>query len=92
MAYIIAEPCVGTCDTACVEVCPVDCIHPTKDDWESKLPTLYEELIEMVAESDEALLEAFFDKGELSAEGTHEQLIKISSIYKNFYEKQIRRS
>ena len=27
MAYIIAEPCVGTCDTACVEVCPVDCIH-----------------------------------------------------------------
>ena len=31
MAYIIAEPCVGTKDTACVEVCPVDCIHPTKD-------------------------------------------------------------
>ena len=27
MSYIIAEPCVGTCDTACVEVCPVDCIH-----------------------------------------------------------------
>jgi ferredoxin len=27
MPFIIAEPCVGTCDTACVEVCPVDCIH-----------------------------------------------------------------
>ena len=27
MTYIIAEPCVGTCDSACVEVCPVDCIH-----------------------------------------------------------------
>ena len=27
MSYIIAEPCVGVCDTACVEVCPVDCIH-----------------------------------------------------------------
>ena len=27
MSFIIAEPCVGTCDTACVEVCPVDCIH-----------------------------------------------------------------
>ena len=27
MAYIIADPCVSTCDTACVEVCPVDCIH-----------------------------------------------------------------
>lgn len=24
---VIAEPCVGICDTACVEVCPVDCIH-----------------------------------------------------------------
>ena len=27
MAFIIAEPCRGTCDTSCVEVCPVDCIH-----------------------------------------------------------------
>ena len=32
MSYYIAEPCIGTKDTACVEVCPVDCIHPTKDD------------------------------------------------------------
>ena len=31
MAYIIADPCVGTCDTACVEVCPVDCIHGPDD-------------------------------------------------------------
>src|SRR5579862_583502 len=27
MAYVIAEPCIGTKDTACVDVCPVDCIH-----------------------------------------------------------------
>ncbi len=32
MAYVIAEPCIGTKDTACVAVCPVDCIHPTKDE------------------------------------------------------------
>ena len=31
MAFIIVEPCVGTCDTACVEVCPVDCIHGPDD-------------------------------------------------------------
>ena len=31
MAYIIADPCVGTCDTACVAVCPVDCIHGPED-------------------------------------------------------------
>ncbi len=32
MAYVIAEPCIGTKDTACVNVCPVDCIHPRKDE------------------------------------------------------------
>ena len=29
MAYVIALPCVGVKDTACVAVCPCDCIHPT---------------------------------------------------------------
>ena len=32
MAYVIAQPCIGVKDTACVTVCPVDCIHPTKDE------------------------------------------------------------
>jgi ferredoxin len=32
MAYVIAEPCVGVKDNSCVEVCPVDCIHPTPDE------------------------------------------------------------
>ena len=27
MSYIIGSPCEGVCDTACVHVCPVDCIH-----------------------------------------------------------------
>ena len=27
MTHIIAEPCVGVKDKACVEVCPVDCIY-----------------------------------------------------------------
>ncbi len=30
MAYVIAEPCIGVKDTACVDACPVDCIHPGK--------------------------------------------------------------
>jgi len=30
MAHVIAEPCIGTKDTSCVDVCPVDCIHPAK--------------------------------------------------------------
>lgn len=35
MAYVIAEPCIGCKDTSCVEVCPVDCIHPApgEDDF-----------------------------------------------------------
>ena len=28
MPYIITEPCIGVKDLSCVEVCPVDCIHP----------------------------------------------------------------
>jgi len=31
MTHIIGETCIGTKDTSCVDVCPVDCIHPTKD-------------------------------------------------------------
>ncbi len=32
VAYVIAEPCIGEKDNSCVEVCPVDCIHPTPDE------------------------------------------------------------
>ena len=32
MPFIITDPCIGTKDTACVDVCPVDCIHPRKDE------------------------------------------------------------
>jgi hypothetical protein len=28
MAYVIAEPCIGTKDNSCVEACPVDAIYP----------------------------------------------------------------
>jgi NAD-dependent dihydropyrimidine dehydrogenase PreA subunit len=32
MAYVVAEPCNGVKDTACVDACPVNCIHPRKDE------------------------------------------------------------
>jgi NAD-dependent dihydropyrimidine dehydrogenase PreA subunit len=31
MAYVIAEPCIGTMDRGCVDVCPVDCIYEGED-------------------------------------------------------------
>ena len=36
MAYVIAEPCINVKDRACVEVCPVDCIHPRTDEDEGQ--------------------------------------------------------
>jgi ferredoxin len=32
MAYVITEPCIAKKDGECTEVCPVDCIHPRKDE------------------------------------------------------------
>ena len=31
MTHIITEPCIGVKDQACVDVCPVDCIHDGGD-------------------------------------------------------------
>ena len=39
MAYVISEPCIGTKDNSCVEVCPVDCIHPTPDEPDYEQPS-----------------------------------------------------
>lgn len=32
MTFVITDRCVGSKDASCVEVCPVDCIHPTPDE------------------------------------------------------------
>jgi ferredoxin len=32
--HYITQSCIGTKDTSCVDVCPVDCIHPRKDEGE----------------------------------------------------------
>lgn len=32
MTYVVAEPCIGTKDRSCVEVCPVDCFYDYKSD------------------------------------------------------------
>ena len=49
-----------------------------EDDWSKKMEDIHNELIELIAESDESLLEIFFDKGELSEDelrsGLHQAL------------------
>jgi len=32
MAYVICEPCIGTKDATCTDVCPTDAIHPMRTD------------------------------------------------------------
>jgi NAD-dependent dihydropyrimidine dehydrogenase PreA subunit len=42
MAYIITEPCIGTKDNSCADVCPVDCIHPAPgEDLHEEATMLY---------------------------------------------------
>lgn len=42
MPYVIAEPCIGVKDTGCLDVCPVDVIHPGPDEADfAAAPQLY---------------------------------------------------
>ena len=47
MAYIITEPCIGTKDSACVDVCPVDCIpfDPEHEETREELRAKYDRLM-----------------------------------------------
>mgnify|MGYP001315283295 CR=1 FL=1 len=49
MTYIIAEPCVDVKDTACVDVCPVDCIYGVDDEEDRILYIAPEECIDCAA-------------------------------------------
>ena len=80
MASIICEPCIGVCETACVDVCPVDAINgplsveeiqAIKDDGEEeKLAEVQmfidpDECIDCGACIDECPQEAIFDEDEV---------------------------
>ena len=72
MPHIIAEPCIGTKDSSCIEVCPVDCIHPTKKgEHHEKVDQLYidpETCIDCGLCVDECPVQAIFPKDDLPAE------------------------
>ena len=59
-------------------------ISSAEGDIENKLDLLHSELIELIAESDDSLLESFFDKGELSEEelrgGLHSAVLEGNLI------------
>jgi ferredoxin len=72
MTYVITEPCIGTKDTACVVVCPVDCIHPAKNEGDfDKVDQLFidpETCIDCGACVSECPVSAIFPKDEVPAE------------------------
>ncbi len=79
MTYVIAEPCLDVKDKSCVEVCPVDCIHPTDGEGE---PILYidpDECIDCGACEPECPVEAIFAEEDVPDEWT--QFTEINAKY-----------
>jgi len=72
VAMVICQPCIGVKDTACTEVCPVECIHPTKDeDGFDDAEQLYinpDECIECGACQAECPVEAIYHEDEVPEE------------------------
>ncbi len=77
MAYIICEPCVDVKDTACVDVCPVDCIHTSEG--ENQLYIDPAVCIDCAACVDECPVEAIFMQSDVPNEW--ESYIDINSKF-----------
>ena len=86
MAYVIAEPCIGTKDSACVDVCPVDCIHPRKDEPEFEtVRMLYihpEECIDCGACVPACPVAAIYDSPEATPK-SQEALIEANAVFRS---------
>ncbi|MGH9255134.1 MAG: 4Fe-4S dicluster domain-containing protein, partial [Vicinamibacterales bacterium] len=85
MAFVITDPCIGTKDSACVDVCPVDCIHPRKDEPEfAQTAMLYihpEECIDCGACVPACPVAAIYDSPE-STPASQKELIEANSVYR----------
>src|SRR5262245_5209415 len=86
MPFIITDPCIETKDTACVDVCPVDCIHPRKDEPEfAQMTMLYihpEECIDCGACVPACPVAAIYES--IDATPSHQKdLIEANAVYRN---------
>ncbi len=83
MTRVITSKCIGTKDTSCVDVCPVDCIHPKKDDAKFGANThLFinpDECIDCGACESACPVNAIFPEDEVPA--GEQQYIKINADY-----------
>ncbi len=76
MAYVICEPCVDVKDTACVAVCPVDCIYDF--DGENMLYIQPDECIDCDACRPECPVEAIFPVAEVP--GQWQSYIEVNRV------------
>lgn len=86
MSHVIAEPCVGVCDKACVEVCPVECIHPEEGFDDPAGKQLYidpDECIDCAACVPECPVEAIFSEDDLP-----EKWQKYTEINANYFKEK----
>jgi NAD-dependent dihydropyrimidine dehydrogenase PreA subunit len=86
MPFIITDPCIGTKDAACVDVCPVDCIHPRRDEPEFDQATMLyihpDECIDCGACVPACPVVAIYDS--VDATPAHQQgLIEANRVYRS---------
>ena len=85
MPFVITDPCIGTKDAACVDVCPVDCIHPRKDEPEFESMTMLyihpEECIDCGACVPACPVAAIYDSAE-SVPASQSTLIEANAVYR----------
>ena len=85
MPFIITDPCIGTKDAACVDVCPVDCIHPRKDEPEFESATILyihpEECIDCGACVPACPVAAIYDSVE-STPASQQGFIEANAVYR----------
>ena len=86
MPFIITDPCIGAKDTACVDVCPVDCIHPRKDEPEFETATMLyihpDECIDCGACVPACPVAAIYDSPEATP-ATQKSLVEANKIYRS---------
>ena len=83
MTYVITNPCVGVKDGSCVDVCPVDCIHPAPGESEfDAADQLYinpDECIDCGACEPACPVSAIFEESAVPAD--QQEYIKINADY-----------
>ena len=85
MTYVITQPCIGVKDASCVDVCPVDCIHPTQSEPDFETAELLyidpEECIDCGACEPACPVTAIFEESAVPEEWKH--FTKINADFFN---------